>query len=156
MTGVAFDAFDHESHMSQALSLAREAVERGDRPFGAVLVRDDELIMEESNQVPTSGDIRRHPELHIAFRVQKKFSLDERATSVMYTSTEPCSMCSGGIRRAELGRVVYSVGLDELAELTGRELPVRSAEILDGVTEVVGPVLNDEGRQIHREFYGLE
>jgi hypothetical protein len=48
--------------------------------------------------------------------------------------------------------VVYSVGGDELAELGSSEPPVRSAAILDGVTEVVGPVLNDEGREIHHEF----
>jgi hypothetical protein len=48
--------------------------------------------------------------------------------------------------------VVYSVGGDELAELGGSESPVRSAAILDGVTEVVEPILNNEGRRIHREF----
>jgi len=47
---------------------------------------------------------------------------------------------------------VYSVGSDEIAEFTGDEPPIRSAEILDGVSEVVGPLLNEEGRQIHREF----
>jgi hypothetical protein len=40
----------------------------------------------------------------------------------------------------------------EVTEFTGGESTVRSAAILDGVTAVVGPVLNDEGRAIHREF----
>jgi hypothetical protein len=51
--------------------------------------------------------------------------------------------------RAGFGRVVYGVGGDEVGEFTGRGPSVRSADILEGITEVVGPVLNDEGRAIH-------
>jgi hypothetical protein len=54
--------------------------------------------------------------------------------------------------QAGFGRVVYSVGGDEIGEFTGSASPVRAATILDGVSEVVGPVLNDEGRRIHEEF----
>jgi tRNA(Arg) A34 adenosine deaminase TadA len=70
----------------------------------------------------------------------------------MYTSTEPCPMCAGGMAAAGFARVVYSVSSEEVAGFTGREPTVRSATILDGVTEVVGPVSNDEGREVHREF----
>ena len=147
-----FEDFDHESHMQRAFELAREAAERGDRPFGSVLVRDDEPVLTDSNRVRTEDDVRRHPELHLAYRACRAFDPDERAATVMYTSTEPCPMCAGGMRTAGFGRVVYAVGGDELAEFGGGEPPVRSAAILDGITEVVGPVLNDEGRRIHREF----
>jgi tRNA(Arg) A34 adenosine deaminase TadA len=147
-----FDDFDHESHMRRALELAREAAARGDRPFGSVLVRDDEVVMAESNRVETASDIRRHPELHLAYRAARELSADERAETVMYTSTEPCPMCAGGMATAGFGRVVYSVAGDEVTEFTGGDPTVRSAEVLDGVTEVVGPVLNEAGRAVHREF----
>ncbi|WP_049899875.1 nucleoside deaminase [Halococcus agarilyticus] len=138
--------------MRRAFELAREAAERGDRPYGSVLVRDDEVVMADSNRVHTEDDVRRHPELHLAYRACRAFDPDERAATVMYTSTEPCPMCAGGMTTAGFGRVVYSVGGDELDELGGSEPPVRSAAILDGVSEVVGPILNDEGRRIHREL----
>jgi len=147
-----FDDFDHDSHMRRAFALAREAADRGDRPFGSVLVREDTVIMSDSNSVLTENDIRRHPELHLAYRACRDFDPGERAETVMYTSTEPCPMCADGMAKAGFGRVVYSVGGDEIDEFTGDEPSVRSAEILDGVSEVVGPVLNDEGRQIHRNF----
>jgi hypothetical protein len=54
--------------------------------------------------------------------------------------------------RAGFGRVVYSVGGDEVGEFVGRAPAVRSADVLDGVTEVVGPVLNEEGRAVHEAF----
>ncbi|WP_121822911.1 nucleoside deaminase [Halostella salina] len=147
-----FDDFDHESHMNRALDLARESVERGDRPFGSVLVRDDEVVMAETNRVNTEDDIREHPELRLVARAFRELEPDERAETVMYTSTEPCPMCAGGMTHAGFGRVVYSVGHDEITGFTGGEPLIGSAAILDGITEVVGPVLNDEGRAIHREF----
>lgn len=152
MSDPAFDEFDHESHIHSAFALARDAVARGDRPFGSVLVRDDSVVMSDSNRVRTTDDIRRHPELHLAYRACRAYDADERAGMVMYTSTEPCPMCAGGMATAGFGRVVYSVGSDELAAFTGDEPAVRSAAILDGVSEVCGPVLNDEGRQLHRAF----
>ncbi|MFC4248208.1 nucleoside deaminase [Natribaculum luteum] len=152
MTDSSFETFDHESHMRRAFGLAREAVARGDRPFGSVLVRDDEIVMEASNRVVTEDDVRRHPELHLAYRARRELEPETRAETVMYTSTEPCPMCAGGLRYAGLGRIVYSVGGDEIAAFTGRETQVRAREILEGVTDVVGPVLNDDGRAIHEEF----
>lgn len=146
------DDFDHDSHMRDALELAREAATRGDRPFGSVLVRDDAVVMTESNRVVTEDDIRRHPELHLAYRARRELEPEERAETVMYTSTEPCPMCAGGMIRAGFDRVVYSVGGDEIGEFTGQDSPVRAAAILEDVTDVVGPVLNEAGRRIHENF----
>jgi tRNA(Arg) A34 adenosine deaminase TadA len=152
MSTTAFEAFDHESHMSRAIELARESVDRGDRPFGSVLVRDDSVVMEAGNRVNTADDVRRHPELDLAYRARRKWNVPTRRETVMYTSTEPCPMCAGGIRHAKLGRVVYSVGGDEFGEFVESGPPVRSAAILDGVADVTGPVLNGEGRSLHEEF----
>jgi tRNA(Arg) A34 adenosine deaminase TadA len=147
-----FEDFDHESHMTRAIELAREAADRGDHPFGSVLVRDDTVVMTDSNRVNTEDDIRRHPELHLAHRACRELGSAARAETVMYTSTEPCPMCSGGLRSAGFERVVYSVSSAELTDFTGGEPSVRAAEILDDITDVVGPVCNDEGRRVHAEF----
>ncbi|WP_135302523.1 nucleoside deaminase [Haloarcula amylovorans] len=152
MTLPQFDDFDHETHMREAFELAREAAARGDEPFGSVLVRDDTVVMTDSNRVVTDADIRRHPELHLAYRACREYDADERAEIVMYTSTKPCPMCAGGMATAGFGRVVYSVGHEEIAEFTGSKPTTSSAEILDGITDIVGPVLNEDGRRIHREF----
>lgn len=152
MTDADFDDFDHDAHMERAFELAREAADRGDRPFGSVLVRDDEVVMEDSNRVNTEDDIRRHPELHLAYLACRELSPRARAETVMYTSTEPCAMCSRGMVSAGFGRVVYSVGSDELTPYTGSEPAVRSSAILEGVTEVVGPVRNEDGHRLHESF----
>jgi tRNA(Arg) A34 adenosine deaminase TadA len=144
-------AFDHERHVRAALDLAREAAARGDHPFGSVLVREDEVVATASNRVVTEDDLRRHPELDLAHRARREFTPGERARTAMYTSTEPCPMCAGGLRSVGLARVVYSVGADEIGAFTGDSPGVRAATILDD-TAVVGPVLNEAGRAVHEAF----
>ncbi|SDJ57582.1 tRNA(Arg) A34 adenosine deaminase TadA [Halovenus aranensis] len=144
--------YRHVSHMQHAIDLAREAADRGDHPFGSVLVCNDTVVMAESNRIKTGDDIRRHPELHLAYRACRELDATERAETVMYTSTEPCPMCAGGMRSAGFERVIYSVSAPEIGEFTGSKPPVRAATVLDGVTDVVGPVCNDAGREVHEAF----
>lgn len=77
---------------------------------------------------------------------------DARAETVMYISTEPCPMCADGMAKAGYGQIVYSVSSDEITAFTGTEPSARSAAILEDVTDIVGPVLNEEGQKIHEEF----
>lgn len=139
-------------HMQRAFELAEEAVARGDHPFGSVLVRDDQIITEASNRVNTESDLRRHPELDLAVSAAQHLRPSERAETTMYTSTEPCPMCAGGLRSAGLKRVVYSVSAPELAEFTGGDTPVRAATVLGERTSVDGPLCNETGRELHEAY----
>ena len=147
------DSFDHESHMERAIELAREAGERGDGPYGSVLVKDDDIVMEERNAVNSEDDIALHPELTLARRAARE--RDDAADLVMYTSTEPCPMCSGGIDIAGLRAVVYSVSGERAAELAGGSGLLASTAVFDGGrsgVEVLPDVCKAEGEQVHREY----
>ena len=150
------DALDHDRFMGRALELAREAADRGDQPFGSVLVLDDEVVMEAMNAVNTADDLREHPELTLAMRTQRELATGDRARAVMYTSTEPCAMCSGGIYHSGLGAVAYSVSAARVAELTGGGFAVPSADVFaygERDVEVFGPILPEAGAAVHEEFW---
>lgn len=144
------DAFDHESHMAEAIDCAREAAARGDEPYGSVLVRDDEVVMRASNRINTENDIREHPELTLAKRAAA--ARDDADKLVMYTSTEPCPMCSGGIDIAGLRAVVYSVSGERAAEIQGSSPHLPSTEVFEagrsGV-DVIPDVLQEDGEKLH-------
>lgn len=142
-----------ERFMRRAIELAREAVERGDNPFGSVLVRDGEIVLEDSNRVVTEDDVRRHPELNLARLAMRDLEPETRAETTMYTSTEPCPMCAGGMRYAGFGRVVYATSAPEIAEFTDHDPGVRASEILDGVTEVEGPLRHEEALALHESVW---
>lgn len=144
------ETFDHESHMRHAIELAHEAVARGDEPYGSVLVKDDEIVLTASNRVNTANDLRTHPELTLAKRAAAEH--DDTAELVLYTSTEPCPMCSGGIDFAGLRTVVYSVSEKRAAELhdTNPRLPSTDVFEASGVDVTVIPdVLQSEGEKLH-------
>jgi tRNA(Arg) A34 adenosine deaminase TadA len=132
--------------------LAREAAEADDEPFGSLLVRDGEVIREARNRLHTDADIRAHPELELARWAARELDADARAGTIMYTSTEPCPMCAGGIGIAGLGRVVYSVSHPALAALRDTDPHTRAATVL-GAGRVEGPVLPDEGLAVHEDCW---
>jgi len=146
-----------ETYVRRALELAEEALENGNPPFGSLLVVDDTVIQTSTNTTLTDEDITAHPELKLARYAARELDADERAACTMYTSTEPCAMCAGGIYYAGLGRVVYSVAgssLPRVREDRGINIPFE--EVIDrgdGTTTVEGPLLEEDGLEILGRFY---
>lgn len=146
------DDTDHERYIERTLELADEAGKRGDGPYGSLLVTGEEVI-EETNRERTEDDIACHPELALARRAARELSAEDRSRSVMYTSTEPCPMCAGGIAIAGLGSVVYSVSAERAAEAFGGAAGIPCGEVFErlGCTiDVTGGVYEDEGLAVHR------
>lgn len=81
--------------MEQALVLARRAVEHGNEPFGAVLVKDDLVVQTAENQIHTAFDPSYHAELGLIRDFCSDRKLVDLSEYTLYTSCEPCCMCSG-------------------------------------------------------------
>jgi tRNA(Arg) A34 adenosine deaminase TadA len=143
--------------VDRAIELAAEAVERGNTPFGALLVVDGEVVAEARNETRTEDDIAAHPELALARRAAREFDADERARCTMYASTEPCPMCATGIHYAGLDRVVFGVAGETLDELTGGVADIPCEEVIrraGGETTVRGPVATEAAMALHESFFG--
>lgn len=144
-----------EVHIRRTLTLAREAAERGDNPFGSLLVHDEEVVAEALNAVVTEDDVTAHPEHDLA-RVAARELGPAANAATLYTSTEPCPMCAGALYHAGVGRVVYSAGADDVRDILGPGLLIPCAEIFaEGPRTVVvdGPVLQEAGRSVHQECW---
>jgi tRNA(Arg) A34 adenosine deaminase TadA len=155
-TTTDLDSLDHEQFIDRACDLARQAGDRGDGPYGSLLVVDDEVVMEETNRERTDDDLALHPELTLARRAASELDPETAAEAVMYTSTEPCPMCSTGMVYAGLGAVVYSVSGARAVELRGGGTGgIPSEEVFDRLgadVAVHGPVLPEAGEAVHREY----
>jgi len=55
------ESLDHGTPMERAVELAERAGDRGDGPYGSVLVRKGDVVMEESNRTNTENDLALHP-----------------------------------------------------------------------------------------------
>ncbi|MCB0008810.1 MAG: nucleoside deaminase, partial [Anaerolineales bacterium] len=119
----------HEPFIEETYRLAREAVSRGDHPFGALLVRDGEILLRAHNSVHSSHDITGHAELNLVRLATGRFSARELEHCTLYTSTEPCLMCCGGIYWANIRQVVFGVSSAALAALSGGNFVIPSPSL---------------------------
>jgi tRNA(Arg) A34 adenosine deaminase TadA len=128
-----------EGFLRRAIALAAEARNDGNPPFGSLLVGPDgTVLIEERNTTITEGNISFHPELKLAVWAAQQLSPEVAAGTTMYTSCQPCGMCSGALARSGLGKVVFALSGEQLDGLksTGGfpDVPLE------------GPALYDEAR----------
>ena len=146
----------HEELIGRVYSLARQAKANGDHPFGALLVLDGEVVLECLNTVNTSTDATRHPELDILRLAAIEHGQNKLKRATLYASTEPCAMCSGAIYWSGVSKLVYGCPTEVLAEMAGGSFVLPSRELFSNgkrKIEVIGPVLAEEGAEIHRGFW---
>ncbi|MDO4494070.1 MAG: nucleoside deaminase [Clostridia bacterium] len=107
-------------YLRRANEIARKAREEGNTPFGAVLVGPDgTILMEQGNAEHELGDATAHAEMTLASRASRAYSKEFLKQCTLFTTCEPCPMCSGGIYWSNIGRCVYGITEKRLLELTG-------------------------------------
>jgi tRNA(Arg) A34 adenosine deaminase TadA len=145
-----------ERFIRQAIELARAARAQGNHPFGALLEIDDEVVLTAENTVNTEQNPTGHAETNLVQKAIRELSEDERRRATLYTSTEPCAMCTGAIYWAGIRQVVYALSSEQLAKLAGEHLRISSriifASAVDEV-EVAGPFLTSEALAVHEGFW---
>lgn len=100
-----------EKFVRQAIELSVSAVEHGNHPFGACLVsKEGEVLLTAENtcSVPKT-DITRHAELNLISMATQKFNREVLEQCTLYTSCEPCLMCTGAFRWSGIRKLVYAL-----------------------------------------------
>lgn len=149
--------------LREAIALAEDAKKRGRHPFAALVAdRTGRVVSRKgNNSMPPEGDPTQHAELAAAADSVAHLSPSELAEATLYTSAEPCVMCTGAVYWCGIGRIVYALSEPRLLELTGDDpqnptfaLPCREV-IAHGQREieVVGPLLEDEAARAHIGFW---
>lgn len=147
---------DDERLIRRAIALAASARRHGNHPFGALLAVEGTVVLESENTVGTDHDPTRHAELNLLQSGWRDLDRVRMEAATLYASTEPCPMCLAAIHYSRLRRVVYSVSQRDLAARTGGRFAVSAAALLEAgthPTEVIGPVLPDEGRKVLEGFW---
>ena len=110
-----------EVFMKKAIELSRLAVEHGNEPFGAVLVKDNEIVFTNENQIYTKHDPTFHGEAGLIREFCEKTGITDLREYTMYSSCEPCFMCSGAMVWVKLGRLVCGASNIDLENIRGNE-----------------------------------
>ena len=101
---------------------AEKARNSGNTPFGAVLAdKEGNILLRQGNEEITLHDATAHAERVLASRASRLYSKDFLWTCTLYTTFEPCCMCTGAIYWANIGRIVYAVTEEDLLSMTGSD-----------------------------------
>lgn len=145
-----------EVFMKKAIELLRLAVEHGNEPFGAVLVKDGEIVFTNENQIYSKHDPSFHAEAELIREFCAKTGISNLQEYTMYSSCEPCFMCSGAMVWVKLGRLVYGASNIELENILGNEGCNCSKLVFDNSfwkPEVTEGVLRDESLEVLKEYF---
>jgi tRNA(Arg) A34 adenosine deaminase TadA len=110
-----------EKFMQRAIELSVSAVTHGNEPFGAVLVKDGEIVFGNENQIYTMHDPSFHGEAGLIRRFCAETGITDLRAYTMYSSCEPFFMCSGAMVWTKLGRLVYAASNNDLEEILGNK-----------------------------------
>ena len=144
-----------EKWMRIAIEAGRRGVERGQSPFGAVVVRGEELIVCAHNVVMETMDITAHAEVNAIRQACRKLNDVHLRRCTIYSTCEPCPMCFSAIHWADMERIVYGAAIGDAAGAGFNELTISNGqmkEIGGSRVEVTGGVLRAENVALFQEW----
>ncbi|MGN0072091.1 MAG: nucleoside deaminase [Atopobiaceae bacterium] len=145
-----------ELFMRRAIELSGLAVEHGNEPFGAVLVKDGEVVAENENQIYTRHDPTFHGEAGLLREFCARTAITDLRDYTLYSSCEPCFMCSGAMVWTRLGRLVYAASNSDLEEILGKKGSSCAEIVFENSSwqpEVTAGILRDESIEILRSYF---
>ncbi|MDK1384094.1 nucleoside deaminase [Sinorhizobium sp. 8-89] len=99
---------EEQRFLREALSLARSNMENGGRPFGAVVVKNGEVIATGVNEMVQTGDPTSHAELNALRSAAKALGTLRLEGCAVYASGQPCPMCLAAMRMAGITEIAYA------------------------------------------------
>ena len=142
----------------RCIELSRVSVSKGELPFGAIIARDDEVVVEAINRVVADNDGGRHAEMVAMSEAQGKRGRFWLRACTLYTNVEPCPMCSWMVREHGIKRVVYSIkspvmgGYSAFNVLSDKRLSSTMPFFFRKPPEVVSGILVDEAEAVWLEW----
>ena len=141
----------HSKYMKAAIEQARLALDMGEVPVGAVVVKNGEIIAAAHNLVETNKDASSHAEM-LALAMAAKAVGDWRLSGCsIYVTLEPCPMCTGAILNSRISEVIFGAFDDEMGCCGSR------TDLTDGAlsrrVRCIGGIMEEECAQLLSEAF---
>lgn len=136
-----------EQYMRRALDEARQALEEGEIPIGAVVVAGGRIISRAHNQTETLHDVTAHAEMLAITAASNALGGKYLTDCTLYVTVEPCPMCAGAIGWAQVPRIVYGAADEK------RGYRRYAPDVLHPRATAIGGVLEEECSQLMKDFF---
>jgi guanine deaminase len=141
--------------MKVAIGKAREGVEDGQSPFGACIVKNNEIISSAGNSVWKDNDITAHAEIIAIRRACKKMGTIDLTGCILYSTCEPCPMCFSACSWAKISRIVYGAHIEDAKRFGFSEMQISNEKmkLMGNVeVEIKGNFLRDECLEVFKQW----
>ena len=132
-------------------------IKSNDELFMKRAIKDGEIVFENENQIYTMHDPTFHGEAGLIRRFCAETGITDLRDYTLYSSCEPCFMCSGAMVWVKLGRLVYGAGNTDLEEILGNEGCNCSRMVFENSfwkPQVTAGVLREQALGILRDYFG--
>lgn len=143
---------DHEYFMKIALEEAKKAYKKGEVPIGAVLVVDNKIISKAHNTREKYQQALNHAEILVIKEACEKIGFWRLDNSYLYSTVEPCVMCSGAIIQARIKNVIYGAK-DSKNGCCGSKLNLVNSNLFNHNADVISGILELECSDIMKKFF---
>lgn len=99
---------NHDVLMREAIELSIKNIENGYGPFGAVIIKNGEIISKSVNRVTKDNDPTAHAEILAIREAAKRLKTFNLSGCIIFCSCEPCPMCLGAIYWARIDKIYYA------------------------------------------------
>ena len=107
------DVDQRQLFMSRALEMKRVAMEAGDQPYGAIVVKNDTVVGEGPSRVVTHQDPTAHAEMEAIRDAARQLGTRDLSGCIIYATSKPCRMCETASYWANLSRIYFSDGVTD-------------------------------------------
>ena len=144
-----------EYFMRLAIEKAREGLQKGQTPFGACIVKNDEVVSCNHNTVWDTTDITAHAEVTAIRAACKNLNSIDLSGTVIYSTCEPCPMCFSAIHWAGIDKIVYGAVIADAGNAGFNELTLSNQkikELTDSKIELEAGFLRTECQALFNEW----
>jgi tRNA(adenine34) deaminase len=141
--------------LQKCIELSEQSLKRGGAPFGALIVKDNEIIANSINNA--QNRISDHAEILVLDKAHKKLGTSDLSSCALYSNCEPCPMCSFMAREYKINKVVFSVtsplmgGFSKWNILQDKGL-AKMPNFFGKPPEIVAGFLEEEGLKVMNDF----
>lgn len=112
------------------MRLALEEAKKGDAPYGAVIVKDNEVVAAAYNTVKQDSDPSAHAEVNVIRRLTAKLKNPSLDGYTIYTTGEPCPMCATACVWTGLSEIVYGASIKDLISVNQSQINISCDEVI--------------------------
>ncbi|MCK4913066.1 MAG: nucleoside deaminase [Planctomycetes bacterium] len=142
-----------QEFMMLAIEKAKQAIEKGQTPFGACIVKDEHVISCEHNTVWDTTDITAHAEINAIRKACEKLNTVDLSGCVIYSTCEPCPMCFAACHWARISKIVFGARIKDAKEAGFSELALPNEEMKrlgKSSVEIVADFLSKESIELFK------